>query len=50
MNEMYDVLAAELERVGDCLFSYRLFLNIEKTSNMSVLNKNIAEKELTYGV
>ena len=32
MNEMYDVLAAELVRVGEWLHANRSFLNLDKTS------------------
>ena len=32
MNEMYDVLAAELLRVGEWLYANRLSLNIDKAS------------------
>ena len=46
MNEMYDVLTAELVRVGEWLHANRLSLNIDKTSYMIVSNRKFAEKEL----
>ena len=46
MNEMYDVLAAELLRVGEWLYANRLSLNIDKTSYMIVTNRKFDEKEL----
>ena len=46
MNEMYDVLAAELVRVGEWLYANRLSLNIDKTSYMIVTKRKFDEKEL----
>ena len=46
MNEMYNVLAAELGRVGEWFHANRLSLNIGKTSYTIVSNRKIAEKEL----
>ena len=46
MNEMYDVLAAELVRVGEWLHANRLSLNIDKTSYTIVTNRKFAVKAL----
>ena len=46
MNEMYDVLAAELLRVGEWFYANRLSLNIDKTSYMIVTNRKFDFKEL----
>ena len=46
MNEMYDVQAAELLRVGKWLHANRLSLNIDKISYMIVTNRKFDEMEL----
>ena len=46
MNEMYDVLAAELLQVGKWLHANRLSLNIDKTSYLIFTNRKFDEKEL----
>ena len=46
MIEMYDVLAAELLRVGEWLYASRLSLTIDKTSYMIVTNRKFDENEL----
>ena len=50
MNEMNDVLAEELVRVGEWLHDNKLSLNIDKTSYMIVTNRTFAEKELALSV
>ena len=46
MNEMYDVLAAELLRVGEWLYANRLSQNNYETSYMTITNRKFEEKEL----
>ena len=46
MNVMYDVLSAELERVGDRLLANRLFFNIDTASFMIIIKRRFSEKEL----
>ena len=46
MNEMYDVLTAELLRVGEWRHANRLSLNIDKTSYMIVSSRKFEKKEL----